>query len=158
LLSANGARADGIIQDLPEDGSWVEFAMKGEGVDLMGKIAVTVEGMLTIRSVGRETIDGEAGRWIEVGTAASFQRGGQKEKQTEIRKMLIPERRLVSGENPLAHLRKGKRKRDDDQPTEIQVPGPGAEAGGIPNELFHAPLPPIQATERINVETPAGTF
>ena len=99
--------AEGLLYQLPKDGSWVRFniqyTFKSEGVEQSG------QQILTMASVGK-TIEGvEPCRWIEFKIQAN-------ENGTErlwIRKLLIPERYLKKGENPTLHVVRGWTMQED---------------------------------------------
>ena len=105
-LLTSSAVADGLIQKLPTDGNWVRFDMTGEGRSPSGDVGVTLKGTLTLRSVGRETVDGAECRWIEIETSIEFQRGGTTTQVGEVLKLLIPEKFLAADQNPRAHVLK----------------------------------------------------
>jgi hypothetical protein len=98
------APADGLVFQLPPDGSWARYAVKTDGEFAYGdgpkqKLAIT--GTLTISSVGEMTRNEQKCRWIEL----------KSESETEgvypklVLKMLIPQDRLQRGQDPLAHAR-----------------------------------------------------
>ena len=58
--------AGGLINSLPDDGSWVVFKAKSE-LDLQGNLQ-SFERELKIASVGKQEVEGEPGRWIELST------------------------------------------------------------------------------------------
>src|SRR5690348_16818153 len=78
------AVADGSIQQLPTDGSWVPFEVTGEGRNPAGEIGVTLKGTLTLKSVGREMLDGAECRWIETESKIEFTRGDRNEEVSDI--------------------------------------------------------------------------
>jgi hypothetical protein len=145
------AFADGLIQSLPPDGSWVEFEALGEGRDAAGVVKTSFTARLTLRSVGRETVDDRPCRWIEIET------GARKGDQSEIIKLLIPERAFVAGENPRAHVLKAKKK-DANGERELDLKAAGAREIETLDELFHAPLSRFKKPEPVELKTPAGTF
>src|SRR6516165_9575988 len=102
-LLAPSAVADGLIQQLPSDGSWVRYDVTGEGRSPTGEVGVTHQGTLTLKSVGRETVDGTECRWIETETKIEFTRAGRNEEFTDVLKLLIPEKFLAADQNPRAH-------------------------------------------------------
>jgi hypothetical protein len=104
------ASADGLIFQLPPDGTWATFAGEFEakfsavGITPKGKVEmpeqkVTIKGTLTVSSVGAVERNELNCRWIELKTESKIE-GGQK---TDVLKMLIPEEYLVRGQDPLAH-------------------------------------------------------
>ena len=100
-------RAEGLLYQLPEDGSWVRFDVqytyKSQGVEQSGRQT------LTMASVGKAFEGADACRWIEFKIQAN-------ENGTErfwIRKLLIPERYLTKGENPTLHVIRGWTQQED---------------------------------------------
>ncbi len=151
------AIADGLIQQLPTDGSWVRFDVTGEGRSPAGEVGVTLKGTLTLRSVGRETVDGTECRWIETETKIEFTRADRNEEVTDILKLLIPEKFLTVDQNPRAHVLKA-RKKDRQGVRELDLKGKDAREVESQDELFHAPLPGAKRDEAIEFKAPGGTF
>ncbi len=149
--------ADGLIQQLPTDGSWVRFDVTGEGRSPAGEVGVTLKGTLTLRSVGRETVDGTECRWIETETKIELTRAGRNEEVTDILRMLIPEKFLTADQNPLAHVLKAWKK-DRQGVRELDLKGKDAREVESQDELFHAPLAGAKRDEGIEFKTPGGTF
>lgn len=100
--SVGTVRADGLIHRLPEDGSWVRFHV--ELNRRLGAREVTTKGSVTMSSVGRVTLDGEKYRWIE------FRSEFREWYFKDVYKLLIPERYLKQGEEPLQHVLKAWRR------------------------------------------------
>jgi hypothetical protein len=101
-------RAEGLLYQLPEDGSWVRFdvryTFKFEGLDQAG------QGTITMASVGRTFEGSEECRWIEF----NVQLKDSGTEHTLIRKLLIPVRYLKKGENATEHVIRGWAKFDDE--------------------------------------------
>ena len=99
---ASESRADGLILKLPPDGSWVRY-------DLTAVVAeqprAGISGTLTLRSVGRETVQEKPCRWIEVETRTALP--NMKGKLSVVYKLLIPEEHLGKGKSPLEHIARG---------------------------------------------------
>jgi hypothetical protein len=74
-----------------------------------------IDGTVSMSSVGKETVDGEACRWIE------FQLIFKREGKTQILhiKSLVPEKQLVAGKSPVAHVKKTWFKRGNRLPQEL---------------------------------------
>lgn len=98
------AHADGLVFQLPADGTWARYIVQTDGEFAYGdgpkqKLAIT--GTLMISSVGEVTRNEQKCRWIEL----------KSESRTEgvypklVLKMLIPEDRLQRCQDPLAHAR-----------------------------------------------------
>ncbi len=100
------SRAEGLLYQLPEDGSWARYEMQGTGIGADGQVRTTVAGTITLGSVGRMTSNGQDCRWLEIATTTTL--GDQQ--FNEVYKLLIPEKRLKQGENPLDHVLKAWRK------------------------------------------------
>ena len=122
-----GAVADGMIHSLPADG-WFG-SMTGEGQPGRGR--GFVEGTLTLKSVGREQVDGSevAGSSLR---RSQHQRGDRKAEQTELFNCSF-QKYLVTGQNP-AHAQ---------SPEASAAAPPGAdlkgwgERGRKPHELLN---------------------
>ncbi len=93
--------ADGLIYQLPADGTWARFDLDTKGTGPGGKES-TLIGSLTLSSVGTAEVDGEACRWIEIGAEGKL----DDQTFTDIKKLLIPEKHLGNGKDPLEHLLK----------------------------------------------------
>ena len=120
-----------MIYRLPPDGAWVRYRCSAEGrgevsippgveiptdVNASADMPLTMYGVLTLSSVGQAVVAGEACRWIEVKTHVEIN-GSQRDpwangvvgegaKRRMVVKLLIPERKLVAGSDPLSHVRK----------------------------------------------------
>jgi hypothetical protein len=116
LNTVGSVRADGLVYHLPEDGTWARYSFKQtmaipkEPKDM----TMTVEGTLTLASVGQEKIKDQACRWIEI--VIEVKPPGEGRTVKEVFKALIPENRLKKGENPLGHWVKGWIKLGDEKP------------------------------------------
>jgi hypothetical protein len=158
IVPVTPAVADGIIHELPPDGSWVRFDTTGGARKPDGTLAVSLKGRMTLRSVGSETIDATACRWIEIETTTEFQRGDEKGEVTEIYKLLISEKHLASYENPRAHVLKAWRKDAKGVVGELNMRGDGAKAVERLDELFHARFSKSEKQEGVENKTPARNF
>jgi hypothetical protein len=152
------AVADGMIHELPADGSWVRFDVTGEGQKPGGEVAVSLKGTLTLKSVGREQVEGIECRWIEFETTMQFQRGDRKGEQTELFKLLIPEKYLVTGQNPRAHVLKAWKRDAAGATQELDLKGKNARDVESLDELLHGGLAKSEKSEGIEIKTPGGTF
>src|SRR5215471_2352657 len=110
VLCPGLARADGLLYELPEDGSWVrfdsEYSLKFDGMEK----AIQGTGTMTMASVGKVVEGTEACRWIEF----KVQLKDIGPEQILIRKLLIPEKYLKKGENPTKHVVRGWAKFNDE--------------------------------------------
>ena len=98
MLLAVPARshAEGLINNLPADGSWVIFRAKSE-LDIQGNLQ-SFDRELKLSSVGKKDVEGEPGRWIEISTEFF----GRKVQA----KFLIAEKYFKPGQNPFDHIAK----------------------------------------------------
>ncbi len=114
LASAQSARADGLIYQLPADGGQVRYemviALNAEGNDLK------LKGSISVSSVGQVTENGEKCRWIEFKMITD--EGGLD--RTVISKALIPEKHLGKGKSPVDNLIRVWVKEGDGEPQEIR--------------------------------------
>lgn len=105
----SAAWADGLIQQLPEDGSWVRFEMEIQYFDpRTSKPRRTFTGSQTVSSVGKSTVDDEPCRMIELKTVRRLpDQTGEETDHLNIYKFAIPEKRLKAGEDPLEFVEQG---------------------------------------------------
>jgi hypothetical protein len=158
LVDVLPAAADGLIQSLPPDGSWVTFEAGGEGSGPRGDSKVTFSGTVTIKSVGREAVDGEECRWIEIATALKFERPDRQGEQSEVIKLLVPEKYLTRAEDPRQHVLKAWSRIGKDVPRELDLNGKDARIVESLDELFHAPFAAVGAAEKVEFRAPAGAY
>jgi hypothetical protein len=99
LLIDGTLHGEGLIVDLPEDGTWAEFDLVE---DRTGGPAgdVHVSGTLKVSSVGRDTREGEPCRWIEF--VKTGKRNGRK--FTDVDKLLLREKDLARTGTPLRYI------------------------------------------------------
>ena len=90
--AASSTWADGLICRLPEDGTWARYDTR---ILIRNTNDKEVTGSLTIRSVGRKTVNEQECRWVEV----HWQRG----TINNLWKFLIPERYITLGQKPFEH-------------------------------------------------------
>lgn len=98
------ARADGLIFQLPADGTWARYAVKSEADFGFKGTPPQHLGMvrtLTVSSVGEATRNDQSCRWIELELENKGKQEGAYSKL--ILKLLIPQEYLRRGEDPLAH-------------------------------------------------------
>lgn len=133
LLCTGNARAEGLLYQLPEDGSWVRFDLQYTfEVDGMEKPGQGT-GTLWMASVGKSVEGSEPCRWIEF----KVQLKDIGPEQILIRKLLIPEKYLKKGENPTEHVVRGWAKfNDEDVARAVPVHGrwPAYLAGPLQDE------------------------
>ena len=102
LWIATPVAAQNLLSQLPIDGTsarfLMEFKTKGEDGEM------TATGTLNISSVGKETVDQQSCRWIEIYYAVTV--NDREIKMTE--KLLIPDEFCQAGQAPLTHVVKAK--------------------------------------------------
>jgi hypothetical protein len=146
-LAATESRADGLLYQLPEDGSTITFnlEMTGEGA-----------GTLVMSSVGKKDVEGQPCRWIEV--QMTMKRGG--EDRVIIAKALMPEKELKKGGRPWDNFKAAWLKMGDGEPEEIKEvvgnragPLPAFLSGPLANEQ---PLPAASVDSGLGILNCAG--
>jgi hypothetical protein len=114
---------------------------------------MTVEGTLTLASVGQEKVKDQPCRWIEIVIEA--QPPGERRTSKSIFKALIPEKRLRKGEDPLGHWIKGWVKLGDQKPqvlTKELLSNPAL----MINLLVSGPLQDTKALKKKVIDTKLG--
>jgi hypothetical protein len=114
LAPALGA-AEGLLYQLPKDGSWVRFDLQYSYKSPTLELAGT--GTLYMASVGQVVEGSEECRWIEFDVRLKDSEGEHR----LIRKLLIPTRYLKKGVNPTEHVIRGWAKFDNED-VEAAVP------------------------------------
>jgi len=94
--------AQNLLSQLPSDGTSARFLMEFKTTGDDKEMAAI--GTLNISSVGKETVDQQPCRWIELYYAVTV--NNREIKVTE--KLLIPEKYCQAGQAPLAHVIKAK--------------------------------------------------
>ncbi len=158
------ARADGLVFQLPADGAWALYAVKTDGNSRIGELKqeVATTGTLTVSSVGRVTRTKQTYRWLEL-KAESKSEGAYPKL---VLKMLIPEKRLQRGQDPLAHsvLTFFDPKPIDEKKAPLLESFIDDGFNRIQYEIdrfradFPKPLYDSKSLERETVVTPAGRF
>lgn len=105
--------ADGLVYQLPEDGTSITFdaEMTGE----TGGRTQSFAGTMTMSSVGKETVDGKACRWIEFTFVLQI---SDRERKISA-KALVPEEELKKGKNPAEHVKKAWFLPPNQEPREV---------------------------------------
>ena len=151
--------ADGLIHQLPKDGSWAQYDVTGEGLTPTGDVRVTVTGKVTVKSVGQEKVDGVDCRWIEIESEMDARSvRGPRSWSTEDYKLLIPEKRLVAGQNPRAHVLKAWMKDTRGFVTEVDLKAEKPSRVDRLDELLNGGLPNPEKRERVELNVPGGIF
>ena len=102
LFTVVPAYADGLIFQLPADGTWARYAVQIEGEFKAGKLPaqrLATTSTLTVSSVGEVTRHEQKCRWIEL----KMESKGKGMHPEVVLKMLIPEEYLKRDQDPLAH-------------------------------------------------------
>lgn len=100
--SLSPADADGLVYQLPNDGTWAVYTVRGATNAGAGDWGMN--GTLRIASVGRVVVAGLPCRWIETRLDLAVTRGDQSTPIRHLYRVLIPERHLTRGESPLDHV------------------------------------------------------
>ena len=101
VLAGIPAWADGLLYQLPEDGTWVQFASKV--TIIRGDQMRNGTGTLRMSSVGTATEGGENCRWIEFNLTMKI----DDNERTIVAKLLVPEAHLEEGQKPIENLERG---------------------------------------------------
>ncbi len=152
LSTLGTARADGLLYRLPKDGTWARYSVK-QVMAAPRDPEITVEGTLTLASVGQEKIKDEVCRWIEIVIETKLP--GKSRTLKSVFKALIPEKRLKKGEDPLGHWVKGWAKVGDEEPQPLTKELLSNPAMMI-NILVSGPLQDVKALEKKVIETKLG--
>lgn len=152
LSTIGTARADGLLYRLPEDGSWARYSVK-QTMTLPKAEKMTVEGTLTLASVGEQKVDDEICRWIEIVIESKLP--GEGRSVTSVFKTLIPAKRLTKGEDPLGHWVKGWAKLGDQKPQPLTKELLSNPAMMI-NLLVTGPLQDAKSLDKKVIDTKLG--
>lgn len=132
------AGADGLLYQVPADGTWARY-----DITITNRVGDTREVEVMVKAVGTVEQNGEKLRWIEVKHPV--------EGQTHIVKMLIPEKHLKAGEEPLRHVQRAWRKRGEGQPESL-----GQARGFWLDVLLAGPLSNVEKLEKAPVQSKLG--
>lgn len=149
LILTQQVSADGLLYQLPEDGTSAEFELTGS-VERGGQ-SIEFTGTVSMNSVGQEVVDGEACRWIEF--RFTLKRSPEEQGQAAF-KFLIPESEFAAGKNPAARIHKGWFKEADKMVVEFpDLTSP--QAGPIPAFVAGA-FADAKTLETVTVDSPLG--
>lgn len=141
-------QADGLVDKLPPDGSWVRY--QATLVNSAGADKSQVTGTITIASVGKRiTEDQGACRWLEIVSELS----DGKNRQVSVGKFLIPESALMRGHNPRNYIVKAWGKDGTGLKEEGNLP---EDVGSMLDMLLHGPLEEAKPIAEAVVETKLG--
>ena len=146
-LCAATAPADGLFCQLPEDGAWVRFDVKGTRGPVGGP-QLSTTGSLTMASVGRSRAADEDCRWIEF----EYEITGQYELKFTA-KVLIPEKYLANDNNPLDHIVRGWARFDDNEPEDVNQ---NAAAPYLLSDWLGGPLDEVEKLDAVTLESKLG--
>ena len=177
--SASHVLADGLVYRLPDDGAWVRYELSEKGyVTITFPLDVTAPpglknaqkmpfkstGYLVLRSVGQHDLEGERCRWIELesrveilGKFPNPATGALQEKKENrhiILKMLIPEKYLSDGADPLAHVRKLYFKDGEKTPELVDEEQAKQYQIDRVRPVFPAPAEKVDKPQKQRVDTP----
>jgi len=148
FLMVPGALGDGLFYRLPEDGTYALFNLEWKS----GKEGY--QGSLTMSSVGQATIKGNKCRWIELKWVIETDDMGDV---TEVEKLLIPEKYLKAGVNPLQYVVKGwSKSRGGRVGPRKDFTGKGKEYLKWLPPLLSGPLQNVKKLKNETLETPLG--
>jgi len=117
-LAARSANGDGLFYQLPKDGLWVNYEFDAV-LQEKGLQRENASGSIRMASVGQTSVAGEPCRWIEVKFEMIY--GEQKIKQKPITaKVLIPEKHLGKGKDPLDNVVRAWKKKGSGAPKELK--------------------------------------
>jgi len=142
------ASAEGLLYKLPADGAKVVYDMKLTAK--RGDMTMTIDGTLSLASVGKAKVDGADCRWIEVSMKMMFQ--GMERVTTA--KLLVPEGQLGKGKDPLAHVKKAWLKQGERPAKELKEPKQ-REGGPLP-AFFPAKLTNVKKLKPETIKTGIG--
>lgn len=102
-----------LLTQLPEDGTSARYLVQVKGT--IANQETSGKGMLSISSVGTETVQDEPCRWIEI-----YYEVKQDQRVIKlVEKILVPEKYCAPGQDPLQHIVKGYVQRGDRDPTPL---------------------------------------
>ncbi len=157
LLLPSAVRAEGLIDQLPPDGTWSRFEFDVSGSEPGGK-DVAMKGTVTLSSVGVVRVEGEVCRWLEI----RMEMKHQGQPFTHIWKLLIPEKSLRKGADPLARVhRLGHKLSQVAGGVTQEIPdlkGTGAPQLTSLRRFLRGPIQDTQELSPVTVETRRGTL
>jgi hypothetical protein len=124
LMATPRAAADGLITQLPDDGSWAEFELKLTLTENDQKREHSA--YLRLSSVGQVEHQGTQCRWVELQVSRT-----EPPKPDEVAKILVPEESIKSGKVNAASLIRGWRKPADEEATELDKDHPRLGIGPL---------------------------
>jgi hypothetical protein len=154
VLSAALAKADGLLYQLPKDGSWATYDADMQAKGGPNGETMNAKGTLTLASVEQVTENGQPCRWIEVQFKLTMAMGEHKSEKIETYKVLIPEKYLAKGESPLEHVVRAWMQRGDGEPQKLTNPG-DIDRGPLPL-ILSAPWKDAKQLDKAEVDCKLG--
>jgi hypothetical protein len=124
LVTTPRATADGLITQMPDDGSWAEFELKLTLTENDQKRELSA--YLRLSSVGQVEHQGKQCRWVELQVSRT-----EPPTPDELAKILVPEESIKSGKVTVASLIRGWRKPEDEEATELDKNRPRLGIGPL---------------------------
>ena len=124
LVATPRATADGLITQLPDDGTWAEFELKLTLTENDQKREHSA--YLRLSSVGQIEHQGTKCRWVELQVSRT-----EPPKPDEVAKILLSEESLKSGKVTATSLVRGWRKPGDEEATELDKDRPRLGIGPL---------------------------
>lgn len=115
-LYAPETRAGGLVQKLPNDGTWARYHVQ---IKMENPKNMVYSGTMTIRSVGRENVNSQPCRWIEIESHTEI----NNQKMNSLGKILVPEKLFEKGnklENISEKIIRGWEKTNDLDPRQLK--------------------------------------
>jgi hypothetical protein len=169
-LLPNLLYSDGLILQLPKDGTWADyqfdFTVRNDdwtrptedrkNVITQKAHAEHEKGKFRIASIGKVTNGEETARWIEF--VITYEREVERSylPKKEVMKVLVSEKYLVKGENPLNHAIEAWTWRDPGQLSKLSDAGKIAETPMI--WILAGPLKDAKSLPKVNIETKYGNL
>lgn len=152
VLAATGS-SQSLISKIPEDGVWAEYAFVGKTRSFPDGAPLEIHAVMTLRSVGAETIERENLRWIEIESNGEFK--GEQVKAVE--KLLVAEDDVNAGKTLSECLRKRWIYHSQGDPHPRQVDLSTAEGQKL-GHFFPNATDEQRSLEGKEIKTPAGEW
>lgn len=112
VLGLSHANADGMVRSLPEEGTWVKYAIRMQAND------ATIQGDVRVAVVGKAFTEQGACRWVEARLDVKVPSEGNIKA---VGKFLVPESAVERGKDPSKLLVKSWVKMGDGPLTDLAV-------------------------------------
>ena len=175
---ASHVHADGLVYRLPADGTWVRYRLSEQGhlaivfpanmnvppaLKNAQELPIKSTGSLVLRSVGQQDLDGQSCRWIELELEvrilsklpdpATGELQAKKEDRHIVLKMLIPEKYLSDGADPMTHVQRLYLKDGEKEPESVDDEKAKQYELDRFRPLFPAPAQEVQISKSHSVDT-----